>query len=270
MCDFDLSQALDSSSDSDETGCESRCFNMTEVQEEIIRLNEGLDLVVSQNQKTLKSVTTLLMVVNRMNRSLARCGWGLSDGELCSAIMESLVTETIITMTESSSADLKRRFRRISSWEVCTLCDTSQKEVVQASGDIKLQAITLKGGNCERKVSFKVARYLNPSVPPGDVLTVLLSITNNQHICCSMEDGQAVLKLEECCKQKLQNISADEDMDRFLFYKRTEGVSLNTFESVKCGGWFISTSCQGENQPVEMCRRVEVDAARRLNSFKLN
>ncbi|KAK9532193.1 hypothetical protein VZT92_009591 [Zoarces viviparus] len=265
MCDFDLSQALDSSSESDETGCESRCFNMPEVQEEIIRLNEGLDLVVSHNPRTLKSVTTLLMVVNRMNRSLARCGRGLSDGELCSAIMESLVTETIITMNESPSAAL-RRFQRLSSGEVCTLCDSSQKEVVRASGDTKLQAITLKGGNYERKVTFKVAKYSNPSVPLGDGLTVLLSITNNQHICCSMEDGRAVLKLE-CCEQKLQSISADEDMDRFLFYKRTTGASLNTFESVKCAGWFISTSCEGENQPVEMCT---VDAARRLTSFKLN
>ncbi|XP_068561672.1 interleukin-1 beta [Cebidichthys violaceus] len=258
MSDFDLAQALDSSPD---------CFNMTEVQEEIIKLDEGLDLVVSHNPKTLKSVTILLMGVNRMNCSLTRCGWGLSDGELCSAIMQSLVTETIITMTERSSTSLMRRFQRISSEEFCTLCDISQKDIVRASGDIKLQAITLKGGNCERKVSFKVARYLNPSVSPGDALVVLLSITNNQHISCCMEDGQAVLKLEECCKQKLQDISADEDMDRFLFYKRTTGISLNSFESVKCSGWFISTSCEAENEPVEMCR---VDAARRLTCFKLN
>uniref|UniRef100_A0A8C3G6D2 Interleukin-1 beta n=1 Tax=Cyclopterus lumpus TaxID=8103 RepID=A0A8C3G6D2_CYCLU len=67
-------------------------------------------------------------------------------------------------------------------------------------------------------------------------------------------------------KQKLQNISDHEDMDRFLFFKRTVGFSLNTFESLKHPGWFISTSDQDQDESMEMCR---VDDARRLISFKM-
>nr|BCK60959.1 interleukin 1-beta [Sebastiscus marmoratus] len=263
MGDFDLSDALDSSSDSGETTCESRCLNITDVQDKsFFRLNEGLNLVVSHNLATLQSCAYLLLAVNKMKKALTRCGRELRDEELCSAIMESLVTETIVPATESSSAGVKKIFLRMNSDDRCTLCDTSKKDIV-TSRDLKLQAITLSGGNCDRKVTFKLARYMTDSSGQS----VLLSITNtNLHISCSMENGKAVLKLEECSAQNLKRISDDGNMDRFLFYKSTTATSLNSFESVKHPGWFIST-CEGDQPAVEMCT---VDATDRLINFNMN
>ncbi|XP_031143807.1 interleukin-1 beta [Sander lucioperca] len=263
MCDFDLSQALDGSPDCDETGFESGCFDMTDVQDEFFQLDEGLDMLVSCNRKTLQSVANLLLAVNRMKKSLTRCD---SNEELCSAIMESLVTVTLVTTTETSSTGVKRIFQRINSGNQYTLCDSSQKYIVQASRGFQLQAVTLQGGNGDKKVNFKLSRYITPNVPADEVGAVVLSITNTLHMSCCMKDGKAVLNLEECSKENLKKISDDGDMDRFLFYKRTTEISLTTFESVKCKGWVISTSPEAEYQPVEMCEQA---AGRRLTRFKM-
>ncbi|XP_077944829.1 interleukin-1 beta [Gasterosteus aculeatus] len=262
MCDLDLSEALESSSN--DTGCESRCFNMTEVREEIVRLDEGLELQVSCDPRTLQMVTTVVMAVTRMKRSLGHRR--LSSDALCSAIMESLVTETVVTTTGSSSM---QPFHRVNSEEVCTLSDVSHKDVICPSGGTILQAMVLKGGHSDRKVSFKLVSFLSPSLSPTDGTAVLLSVTNsNRHISCSCEGGTVVLKLEEY-DRKLQEISAQEDTDRFLFFRRTTGVDLNTFESVRYRGWFIGTPDEDHDQvcTVEMCT---VDCARRQTCFKIN
>lgn len=63
-----------------------------------------------------------------------------------------VVIETIVKTTESFSTGATRgRFLRVHSGNLCTLCDTSHKDVVQRSGELTLQAITLKGGHSERK-----------------------------------------------------------------------------------------------------------------------
>ncbi|KAM9337990.1 interleukin-1 beta [Symphorus nematophorus] len=182
--------------------------------------------------------------------------------------MDNLVEETIVKTTVDYSTDEKKgKFIRLNSREVGTLCDDENKDVIQDSGELKLQAVTLKGGHCGRKVRFKLSRYVNSCVSPGDGETVRLSITNtNLHISCSMKDGRPALNLEECSREKLQEISGDEN--RFLFFKRFNGtISIVTLESVKCPGWFISTCHEVENQPVEMC---EPDTIRRIMRFKLN
>lgn len=61
-------------------------------------------------------------------------------------------------------------------------------------------------------------------------------------------------------------VGADENMKRFLFIKRTYGISLTKFESVRCRGWFISTSSDCENEPVEMC---EADSGKRCCHFNM-
>uniref|UniRef100_A0A3Q2VCU9 Interleukin-1 beta n=2 Tax=Haplochromini TaxID=319058 RepID=A0A3Q2VCU9_HAPBU len=116
-----------------------------------------------------------------------------------------------------------------------------------------------------------MSRYIPFSVPPGDSpgLIVVLSINNNLYMSCRMEDNKVVLFLEvniNSHDQYHDDILTDRDMDRFLFYRKTTGISLTTFESVKFRGWYISTS-QQENQPVELCK---VDAANRLTSFRVN
>ncbi|XP_024659141.2 interleukin-1 beta isoform X1 [Maylandia zebra] len=256
MCDFDLSQALDCSP---EEGIESACFDMKEVESEIFRLNEGLELMVSHNRRTMQSVALLVLGVNRMKKPLTQSDSKLSDDDVMN-IIDSVVKETVWTPTQG----IKRRdFLRANSEKALTLCDNSQKDLV-LSGELQLQAITLQGGYCHRKVNFKMSQYIPFSVPPGDSpgLIVVLSINNNLYMSCRMEDNKVVLFLE----QYHDDILTDRDMDRFLFYRKTTGISLTTFESVKFRGWYISTS-QQENQPVELCK---VDAANRLTSFRVN
>lgn len=260
-----------SSPELDQKGCEPSCFDMTDVKDQVFRLDQGLDLVVSHNPRTMKSVATLLMAVTRMKSSLpfSSSRGKLSDDDLCSIIMDSLVDERIVMVTDNCSTGRNAsHFHRTSGVKHCTLSDKSHKEVVIGPGECRLQAITLRGGHAERKVVFKLSKYVGPVLSVGDGQTVVLTITNtNMHISCSMKDNKAVMNLEECSEKDLQMISDAGKMNRFLFYKRTTGVSLSTFESVQCRGWFISTSHEAENQPVEMC---QVDEAGRVTSFRLD
>ncbi|XP_042250743.1 interleukin-1 beta [Thunnus maccoyii] len=257
MAEFDLRQALDCSSESDETEIKSLCFEMTDGEDKTFSLDEGLNLVVSHNPKTMQCVATLVLAVNRMKKSLSRC-CELSDKQLCSEIMASLVEETIVKMEGNFTTEVKKRkYKRLYSEKQLTLCDSSQKDLCQVDGQLKLQAITLKGGHHDHKVNFKLAQYIKPS-PESDIgQTVVLSIMKEKdplHISSSLKDGKAVLNLERCSESNMQEIGEDSDMDRFLFYKRTTGINSTTFESVKCRGWYISTSYEDEYQPVEMCR----------------
>ncbi|XP_030598918.1 interleukin-1 beta [Archocentrus centrarchus] len=257
MCDFDLSQALDCSPESHEERFESSCFDMEDVKSEIFRLNEDLDLMVSHNRKTMQSVALLVLGVNRMKKPLNLHSRKLSDYDVVN-IMDSVVEETVWNPLEEAK---RKHFLRANSEKECTLCDHWQKDLV-LSGDLQLQAITLKGGNYQHKVNFKMSRYNSSSVTPGDGLTVVLSININLHISCRKKDDNVVLTLEKYDG----DISTDGDMERFLFYKKTTGISMTTFESVKFRGWFISTS-EYENQPVELCK---VDTASRLTCFRVN
>nr|XP_020444411.1 interleukin-1 beta-like [Monopterus albus] len=268
MGDFDLSQVLDSPLDCDK-GCEASCFDMADVKDELIELNEGLEMVVSCNRRTMKAVARLVMAVKRMNKSLDCGRQNLSDEELCSVIMDSLVEETIFSRVEKPCRGERTfTFVRVNSTREIRLCDSSKKDIVCAFGELQLQAITLKGGNHESKVGATVTLSKNNKVtsPGGDGQPVALSVNNNLHISCSMKDGRAVLNLEECSADGLMCISNDGNMDRFLFFRRTTGKSLHTFESAKCPGWFISTSSEEESQPVDMCT---VDTRCRITSFNL-
>lgn len=267
MCDFDLSQALPGPSESDEEIIEPCCFDTKELQDEIIRLDEGLELEVSRPRRSLQGVANLVLAVNRMTNPPSSCGRELSDDQLCCLIMDSVMEETIVKTDRNSSTGERRvTFERVNSGSQFSLSDSVQKDIVQQSGDLKLQAITLRGGHYEQKVNFKMARYVTPCAFAADTQTILLSITNDMHVSCTMKDGKPELSLEKCCKDELKKINNDQNMDRFLFFKRASALTLYTFESVKYRGWFISTSSNNEQQPVEMC---QVDAACRLMSFNI-
>ncbi|XP_026210444.1 interleukin-1 beta [Anabas testudineus] len=265
MGDFDLSQALDCPLDSDVTTIESNFFNETDVQNEIITVEEGLELVVSRNRRTLKIVANLVLAVSKMSKTKTCCNLDLSEDELCSAIMDTVTDETIVeTVNNSCTGKPERVFRRLNSVRECTLSDSSQKAVYCTTvGDVKLQAITLTGGNSDRRVGFKLSKGVFGSGDNGS-LTVFLSIKNtNYHITCSMDDEKAVINLEECSEEQL---ASDKNVNRFLFYKVCTGQCLTTFESVKCPGWFISTSFK-EDQPLEMCKEK---GSQRLTNFRMS
>ncbi|XP_044190462.1 interleukin-1 beta [Thunnus albacares] len=278
MADFDLRQALDCSSKSDETEIhKSFCFEMTDGKDKTFSLVEGLNLVISHNPKTMQCVATLVLAVNRMKKSLSRC-CELSDKQLCSEIMASVVDETIVKMEGNFTTEVKQQTNKhLCSVKLYTLSDTSQKHLCQVDGQSKLQAITLKGGNHDKKANFKLAQYINTSPGSDRRLTVLLSVMTKkgfQHISSSLKDGKAVLNLEVSrniywreCRDLNMKIGEDSHMDRFHFYMKTTGRGLTTFESVECRGWYISTSYEDERQPVEMCQQ---HTARRNFQFTMN
>lgn len=71
---------------------------------------------------------------------------------------------------------------------------------------------------------------------------------------------------QKCESSDLNVISEETNMDRFLFYLEETGIDVNRFESVKFPGWFISTSYEREDQPLELC---QVDTAQRVTAFKM-
>ncbi|XP_061589335.1 interleukin-1 beta [Cololabis saira] len=278
MHDFELSDALDGTADAERVGEPPQarrvdqsegtenlplkmndCYDMKDVKKEIFKINEDLNLMVCHNPRSMQSVANLVLVANWMNP-------GVQNNQLCSVIMDHVVEETIFNTEMNTPTTTERvTFRRMNSQGQCLLCDTSQKNLIKDTRDTKLQAIVLKGGDGDHKVTFKMARYAAPSVCQDNGQAVLLSITDNLHISCSKTGDSVELKLENCSKKDLIYITKGEDRDRFLFFSRTSGLTITRFESVKYCGWFISTSSVDTNPSVEMCRD---GTDHRLTTFK--
>ncbi|KAG7498575.1 interleukin-1 beta-like [Solea senegalensis] len=263
MSNFDLSEALESPLDwtAEKTEDKSCCSDMECDPDEIFKLNVDLELVVSQNPLPMHRVVSLLLRANKIKKYLQRKGRGLSDDQLCTMIMNS-IEKTVVERVGTSSFPSGRRItlNRLRSWE-CFLTDREKKDIVctAASTPVELCAATLKGGNHSHKVTFKMASY------SGSEMTVALSLIKQKlYISCTMIDDKAVLRLEECDEEDLKAISNESDMERFLFH--VKGVDGTRFESVKCRGWFISTSYEKELQPLEMC---QVDAVNRETAFSM-
>uniref|UniRef100_A0A3B5MQM2 Interleukin-1 beta n=1 Tax=Xiphophorus couchianus TaxID=32473 RepID=A0A3B5MQM2_9TELE len=179
-----------------------------------LKLSEDLNLMVTRNRTTMKRVANLVLAVNKLNKSLSLCGRDLSDVALCGAIMDCMVEEIVFQEAWNTFSG-KPLFQRCSSVCEVTVSDERQKDLILTTREMKLQAITLKAGNCDREVNFKMCHYSPPSTINS--LTVLLSVSKNLHISCSMEDGKVSLILEE----SLNEINQDDGLDRFLFFKTT-------------------------------------------------
>ncbi|KAM9841172.1 interleukin-1 beta [Aulostomus maculatus] len=214
----------------------------------------------------MQCVAMLVVAVNRMKQSLSRRGYELRDEQLCGQILDSIAKDATAHTGANNASQNPKVFHRSDSIRQCTVCDSTQRHIVCKSGTKKLQAILLKGGDDEHKVSFKMSRYVPSTWTYCQSQIVRLSIKDNLHISCSKQSHEPVLNVEECALD-LSQIRSDGDLNRFLFYKRTQGKCLTTFESVNCSGWFISTSSMFENQTVEMCHK---GATCRLTSFQIN
>ncbi|XP_008421476.1 interleukin-1 beta isoform X2 [Poecilia reticulata] len=262
MSDFDLADALDCSPEI------RRPPSGTEDVEREVKLSEDLNLMVTSNRMTMKSVANLVLAVNKLSKSLSLCGRDLSDVELCGAIMDCVVEETIFQEGWSNSSGTRKPvFQRCSSVHKFTVSDEYQKDFILTTGEMKLQAITLRAGNGDRKVNFEMCHYRPPCSSSIRSLTVLLSVSENLHISCSMEDGKVSLELEQYRHESLTEINQEDGLDRFLFIKNTPpGGSLVSFESVKFRGWFISTSSVEIDHSVEMCQAA---TASRVTCFKV-
>ncbi|XP_008323803.1 interleukin-1 beta-like [Cynoglossus semilaevis] len=266
MEDFKLSDALPSTSgwNDDDMGCDSHGSNM-EMVPHVTKLDEELKLVVYQNPPTLRGVATLLLVTNKLRKCLTDQSKQLTESDLCRMIVDCVIQKDVAQRVESCCKDQKTRpFNRCGSWE-CNLTDNERKDIIctTISSNLKLHAVTLKGGNSNHKVTFKLVSYASS----GFGRTVVLSVSKHKlFISCSMNGDRPELYLEKCESSDLNVISEETNMDRFLFYLEETGIDVNRFESVKFPGWFISTSYEREDQPLELC---QVDTAQRVTAFKM-
>uniref|UniRef100_UPI0037E8EA6D interleukin-1 beta n=1 Tax=Semicossyphus pulcher TaxID=241346 RepID=UPI0037E8EA6D len=252
MSDFDLFDALPDSVDCDKEEYKTSCCNKMDDQTKTSPLDEGLDLEVSHNPKSFQCAVTLMLAGSRFKR-LLNC----SGRELCSAIMECFMEETIVERTAGLCKSGKI-FTRANSEHQCTLSDKSKKSIVLAAEALKLQAYQLRAGYENSKVLLKMSRYSCSSI---NGQTVLLSINQSYKLVCRQKGDEVELGLEKCSLE-LQDIS--EDKTHYLFYKKASDVTFFTFESVRFPGWFISTDNESEGLSVDMCRQEAV----RLTQFQ--
>ncbi|XP_055009654.1 interleukin-1 beta isoform X2 [Boleophthalmus pectinirostris] len=179
MEDFDLSQALDI----DSVEQLPNSYSCSEDDREDMNFPFDMDLVITYNRKSFQRVANLVVVINKMKKPLTGLGQELSDQQLCNAVLENLIEDTTVEMLESRRK--KGKFQRANSGHSCTLCDEAQKDVIHNSEMLRLHAITLKGGNHEKKVIFQMTRYTECSSAKQ---SVILSIKNsNLYLTCSMQ-----------------------------------------------------------------------------------
>ncbi|XP_013870541.1 interleukin-1 beta [Austrofundulus limnaeus] len=257
MGDLDLLQAIDCSPENE------LLLLVTPVQDS---LDGGLQPGVPC-KRSMKCVANLVLVVNRLSKDLTCFASDLREDKLCSAIMDCVIEEIVVKTERSNySREKKVIFKRSSSVSKFILRDTFHKDFTWNSGKLKLQAITLRDRFRDHRVTFDMFKYHPTHDSDEGGLTVLMSVGEGMHFSCSMSADKPELQLEECSLESLKEICEDENTNRFLFTRKTEGVSLTTFESVKYPGWFISTSYDGTNNSVEMCQ--ETDG--RVRSFRLS
>lgn len=157
---------------------------------------------------------------------------------------------SISNVDETCAAAPKFRY---SNTTVHLIRDSRQKclALQEHQGNAHLVALFLQENNRASEAKINMGAYMS-SPFNGQTRPVTLSIVGrNLYLSCGVEEGDQdtpVLSLTE-----VENIQEkkNNDLHPFLFYKRINGNSSNTFESVAYPGWYICTS-QAENQFVQM------------------
>ncbi|KAA0704222.1 hypothetical protein E1301_Tti000137 [Triplophysa tibetana] len=225
-------------------------------------LHEAVTVETRTHHHSMKPVVNIVIVMHRMMKSYKQPS-EFGRHELHTFIMENVLEERII-----SSAKAARRYTK-SQVVQYSVCDQYQKTLIWSSGDLRLKAATLKGGNMHQKVQFNLCTYISPSSSRPDSQPVCLGISNTSlYLACSRKDSSTLPKLElREIDDPLNTIEANDPMeyDHLLFYRKESGVANNTFESVKFPGWFISTTFE-DFEEVEVCQ----ESVNHINTFRLN
>ncbi|KAG7234431.1 hypothetical protein INR49_004801 [Caranx melampygus] len=183
-------------------------------------------------------------------------------------MMESIVEERVMFECHAAPSS---QFRRTCQHQ-CSVTDGQKRHLVKDPNTMELNAVTLQAGSEHLKVQLKMSTYLPPLTnSEAEARPVALCIAQNTdsesdiYLSCQMENNVATLHLEAVeDKSALQNISADSDLVRFLFYTELSGVNITTFRSARFPEWYISTA-EEENKPVDMC----TDDATRYRNFQI-
>uniref|UniRef100_A0A3B4BZC4 Interleukin-1 n=1 Tax=Pygocentrus nattereri TaxID=42514 RepID=A0A3B4BZC4_PYGNA len=209
-------------------------------------LHKGLRIEISEQPHTMRQVTNIIIALQKFKQVRST---EFTDHELFNIIIENIV-EVLVLPSHCSH-----------TFTQCTVCDGLKKSLVQSQGTPNLLAVTLRGGNSNR-MGINLSTYTTPGCKATNGQPICLKIAqSNLYLACTKESGtssQPHLILEACTHDHLRKPTND-GMERFLFFRKVTGGSINTFESVKYPHWFISTS-KNESMPVDMC--VEEDTSR--------
>ncbi|XP_062869891.1 interleukin-1 beta [Trichomycterus rosablanca] len=259
---FDSDAAFDFGMDFDELDCVDP-LNMSGRCD----LHKGIRIELTEQPHSMRQVANIVIALHRLKNIHKTQSADLTHQKLFNVIIENVVEECkVMEMYRDSSKTYQMQERTVQ----CTICDHSQKNLVKPKGSSVLLSVTLKAGNWDHQVWFNLSPYTPPYSKDTRGLPVCLGIVkSNLYLSCRNDDkGVPSLFLEEVKdRQTLRTIKEDDDMERFLFYRNGSGESINTFESVKYPGWFISTS-QNDMKQVDMCKeKVDCD---RVHAFLLH
>uniref|UniRef100_A0AAR2JCR2 Interleukin-1 n=1 Tax=Pygocentrus nattereri TaxID=42514 RepID=A0AAR2JCR2_PYGNA len=214
-------------------------------------LHKGLRIEISEQPHTMRQVTNIIIALQKFKQVRST---EFTDHELFNIIIENIVEEKLVffnVVLQFTAGNVIQ----------CTVCDGLKKSLVQSQGTPNLLAVTLRGGNSNRSVGINLSTYTTPGCKATNGQPICLKIAqSNLYLACTKESGtssQPHLILED--EETLKTIEENDGMERFLFFRKVTGGSINTFESVKYPHWFISTS-KNESMPVDMC--VEEDTSR--------
>uniref|UniRef100_A0AAR2LQS2 Interleukin-1 n=1 Tax=Pygocentrus nattereri TaxID=42514 RepID=A0AAR2LQS2_PYGNA len=224
-------------------------------------LHKGLRIEISEQPHTMRQVTNIIIALQKFKQVRST---EFTDHELFNIIIENIVEGAVnlcfSALPTSNPPFISKQDRVIQ----CTVCDGLKKSLVQSQGTPNLLAVTLRGGNSNRSVGINLSTYTTPGCKATNGQPICLKIAqSNLYLACTKESGtssQPHLILEDVKDEEtLKTIEENDGMERFLFFRKVTGGSINTFESVKYPHWFISTS-KNESMPVDMC--VEEDTSR--------
>ncbi|XP_036450789.1 interleukin-1 beta [Colossoma macropomum] len=223
-------------------------------------LHKGLRIEISEHPHSMRQVANIIIALHKIKHTQKVQSTEFTDHALFNIVMESIVEESVVMKVNCESLRTYKQGRVIQ----CTVCDGLKKSLVRSQGAPSLLAVTLKGGNSSQSVCMNLSTYTTPGCKATNGQPICLRIAqSNLYLACTKESGtssQPHLILEDVKDEEtLKTIEENDDMERFLFFRKVTGDSINTFESVKYPHWFISTS-KNESMPVDMC--VEEDTSR--------
>ncbi|XP_036382850.1 interleukin-1 beta-like isoform X2 [Megalops cyprinoides] len=229
--------------------------------------NGELQSEVAQHPQSMRHVANLIIALQRMKNSHTAIGTEFSDHELLNILMENVVEERSMRRVNEDTESRVTTYISTSQ-EKYDVRDQFQKSWVLIKEARELQAMTLQGGSVHHKVQLNLSTYVAPGTNNSHGRPVALGIVGTDlYLSCSVSSDKAILQLEEVKdKDALKTISGQGDMVRFLFLKGDSGLSMNSFESARIPGWFISTAKE-DKKPVEMCSAGD---SNRITYFKVN
>ncbi|XP_051539870.1 interleukin-1 beta isoform X2 [Myxocyprinus asiaticus] len=229
-------------------------------------MHEGIKVEMwTHPHNSMRQVVNLIVALKRMKRFKQQSS-DFGDDELLSIFMDNVIEERCVNWVQKMAHAGKGSYNKSKRILQCTVCDQFHKSLVRSGGALHLKAVTLKGGNAQHKVRFNLSTYVSTSPSVADSQPVCLEISkSNLYLACTKQNptDNPTLVLKEVT-DTLNTITSD-DPNGLLFFRKETGVSVNTFESVKYPGWFISTAFD-DNEQVNVCQQP----ADRIISFKLN